>query len=102
MEPEEGCLACSIHPETQRCLQPFDHLMVNETDGCSHKDINSLHILLATLVINELLLLQRGKLNVLLQISTSSIVLTAVLDRPQEKRNSTQSKTIIKSIDRKF
>lgn len=76
------------HSETQRCLQPFDHLMVNETDRCSHKDKNSLHILLATLAINELLLLQRSKLNVLLQISTSSIVLAAVLDRPQEKGNS--------------
>lgn len=80
----------------------FGHLMVNEIDGCSQKDINSVHILLATLVINELLLLQRGKLNALLQISTSSIVLTAVLDRPQEKGNSRESKTIIKSIDRKF
>lgn len=76
--------------------------MVNETDGRSQKDINSIHILLATLVINELLLLQRGKLNALLQISTSSIALAAVLDRPQEKGNSTESKTIIKSIDRKF
>lgn len=92
MVPDEGCLSCSIHyteyTETQRCLQPFDHLMVNDTDGCSHKDKNSLHIILATLAINELLLLQRGKLNVLLQISTSSTVLAAVLDRPQEKGNS--------------
>lgn len=90
------------HSETQRCLQPFDHSMVNETDECSHKDINSLHILPATLVINEPLLLQTDKLNILLQISTSSIVLAAVLDRPQEKGNSTESKTIIKSTDRQF
>ena len=52
------------HSETHTHLQPFDHLTVNETDGCSHKDITSFHILLATLVINELRLPWRGKLSV--------------------------------------
>lgn len=54
---------CITQSETQTCLQPFDHLIVNETDGCSHKDVTSFHILLATLVINELGLPQRGKLS---------------------------------------
>lgn len=52
------------HSETQLCLQPFDHLMVNETDGHSQKDITSFHTLPATLLINELLPPRRGKRSV--------------------------------------